>query len=116
MAGVISMWWPVRWRFIRGGSSQVDGASRPRWSNRLAEIGGLDVHSLPVLGYGPARHLDALLGEDVGYAMVGERLSCGFRGDELLDQSTNGGWRTGPPRRRLNLAAQRKLATAHVTR
>src|SRR5258706_11065023 len=104
MAGVISMWWPVRWRFIRGVSYQVDGASRPRWSNRLAEIGGLDVHSLPVLGYGPARHLDALLGEDVGYAMVGERLPGVFPGDQVLYQSTNGRGRTGPARARCKVA------------
>src|SRR5436190_16203242 len=61
IAGVMSTWWPVRCRFIDGSLS-----------DRLAEIRGLDVHRFSVLRYGAACNLDALLGEDVGDAVVGE--------------------------------------------
>jgi len=54
-------------------------------SDRLAEIGGLDVHGLAILCYGPARHLDALLGENVGNPVIRKRFPAVLRGDELLD-------------------------------
>src|SRR3954470_15967906 len=98
MAGVMSTWWPVRCRFIRSSFSLNFGAPVGAPSDRLAKIGRLDVHSLAILGYGPAGHLDALLGEDVGNAMVGEGFPPVFRGDELPNQSTDGRRRTGPTR------------------
>src|SRR5258705_4849076 len=109
MAGVISTWCPVRCRFIyRSFSSRL----APLLSDRLAEVGRLDVHRLAVLGDGPAGHLDALLGEDVGDAMVGERFSPVFRGDELLDERTDGGRGTGASRVGGNVAAEEVLELA----
>src|SRR5260221_13333367 len=85
MAGVISTWCPVRWRFIDDSflawlRQHRDG------SDTLAEIRGLDVHRLAVFRHRAACDLDALLPQDVGNAVVRERLLAVLGGDQLLDE------------------------------
>jgi hypothetical protein len=100
---------PVDARDLRGdvladGRRDLDVVSREveihrqLLSNILAEVGGLYVHRLAVLGDRAARNLDALLRQDVGDAVIGERLLAVLGGDELLDERADRGRGAGAAR------------------
>src|SRR5258706_5948281 len=102
----MSTWRPVSCRFIEELLLDAWGCFDYDSSDRLAQVGGLDVHGLPVFGDGAARDLDSLLGEDVGDAVVGERLPHVLGGDQLLDERADRGGGAGAARVGGDVAAE----------
>src|SRR6185503_5881330 len=106
MAGVISIWCPVRWRFM-GVLPGLKGFS---------QVGGQYLQGLAVLGDGATRHHDALLRQYLRNLPVGERLARVFRGHQLLDQGADRGARGGAAGFRGDVAAEEILELEDAAR